>query len=348
MLVPICWWAGESLKPWIRSTVLAFIPIAITGLIFGGYLVGALSITTSTTSITTGINYPTFVQSNETKNSGLGLELSLSLNSTLFAQGQEISINITEYNTLQSNNTLAREDNWSVSGLSLGPCSGNLPIGFEVFPGYYSTSNITQAPASQAIRLYQPGVYSCPALFFVNSYAFQPNSDIASIGYQCTPAPCYSPITISGSIAFNGSWSGGDENGGGAVHNPLGTGFYTVVGGDEWGQLILLHFVVTQINGPIKIGSVTFEIPWRYVGNVTLSGNESSCVVLRLPCPSNPQNSAEEFVSTNGTIAYAETAQICGPNVCTNYTIVLVDNNLYCVNPNSNIPSELDCPSILS
>jgi hypothetical protein len=50
-----------------------------------------------------------------------GLTLSLTMNSTRFKPGEEISFKITEYNTLQSTNRIEVSGNWPLPGLTLGP-----------------------------------------------------------------------------------------------------------------------------------------------------------------------------------------------------------------------------------
>lgn len=100
--------------------------------------------------------------------------------------------------------------------------------------------------------------------------------------------------------------------------------------------------------GGVSIGGVRFGSQWQYAGNVTLSGSQSVCYVLRLPCAANPQNEAEKLVSSNGSVAYVETANGCGPQTCVSWTIVLMGNSLYCVTPKSNIQSEPLCPSLIT
>ena len=95
----------------------------------------------------------------------------------------------------------------------------------------------------------------------------------------------------------------------------------------------------------VSINGIQFGSQWSYAGNVTLSGSQSVCYVLRLPCASDPHNEAEKLVSSSGSVAYVETANGCGPQTCVSWTIVLMGNNLYCVTPRSNIQSQPLCPS---
>jgi phenolic acid decarboxylase len=76
----------------------------------------------------------------------------------------------------------------------------------------------------------------------VNAYVFQPSSDIASVFYfdSFDPNPDLIDFKISSGITVTGYWLNGQET---TPHN-FTPGVYTVVGGDEWGALAVLHFVV--------------------------------------------------------------------------------------------------------
>ncbi len=88
-------------------------------------------------------------------------------------------------------------------------------------------------------RLYQPGVYACPAMFIVNGYSFQPLSDNASLGTLSTGAVT---IPMSSLVNTNGSWTGRMV---GSTFNEFQPGVFTVVGGDEWGDVAIVHFSVS-------------------------------------------------------------------------------------------------------
>ena len=100
--------------------------------------------------------------------------------------------------------------------------------------------------------------------------------------------------------------------------------------------------ISTHENTTFAVGSVEFSGAWHYVGNITLTGEQSVCYILRLPCPSNPSNSAMAF-SDGASTAYVEFA-----NGNIEYTIVLINGELYCVSPNDSIPSEPGCPGVIS
>lgn len=324
--------------------VFGFVPIIVIGLVFGLYLSASVNTSTSV------MNYSSYNPSNQTSNSAMALELSLSINSIYYTPGQEISLNISEFNTLPETNNLSSAYNWSIPGLSLGPCGSSLPIGMEVFRGYFASNNISQA-STDSLQIYEPGLYACPLVEVAHSFSFAPESDNVSIIYECSPS-CYTPtVPDTGSLDFKGSWAYNNKTGAEGF-STLSQGIYTAVGGDEWGDLVMLHFVVESPalynQYVVRIGSANFSSLWRYVGNVTLSGSESACEILRLPCSTNPQNQAEELLNSDGRVAYVETIDVCGPTGCTNWTVVLISNSLYCVSPESSIASQRSCPNLIN
>jgi len=176
--------------------------------------------------------------SSTTSESVNGLILSLSLNSTTFKPGQEISVVIDEQNTLATENNVSASNSWPLKGLSLGPCGTvNYPIGVAIFQGYFTSSNVSSATP---LQLYKPGIYHCPAILGdINAYVFQPSSDIASVLSDSDPTP-WLTNKMSSEIAVTGYWINGQE----ATLSNFTPAVYTVVGGDEWGASAVLHFVV--------------------------------------------------------------------------------------------------------
>jgi hypothetical protein len=168
-----------------------------------------------------------------------GLILSLALNSTTFQPGQEISVVIDEQNTLATVNNVFASNSWPLRGLSVGPCGTlNYPFGVAIFQGYYTSSNVSSA---KQLQLYKPGIYFCPTMLAeINAYAFQPSSDNASVFGSCNPNPCINDFKIESEVTVTGYWLNGQE----ATFGNFTPGVYTVVGGDEWGALAVLHFVV--------------------------------------------------------------------------------------------------------
>jgi hypothetical protein len=203
------------------------------------------------TTASSGGLYTQFANSSEIVNETIGLELSLSINSTLISSGQSLLINITELNTLsRMNNVLVAED-WAMNGLTL-PCgeitsaSISTPIGIAVIKGYYTTDNVSAASQINFVNFTQPDTFCAPFLPFVTfSYYFRQNSDVASPVYcsgNCgvVNVPEY---RIGELVPVSGNWTN-------TASQPklvvLAPGVYTVAGGDEWGNLEVLHFQTTK------------------------------------------------------------------------------------------------------
>jgi hypothetical protein len=186
---------------------------------------------------------PEFAGKNSTtSNSANGLSLVLSLNSTIMQSGQGISVILEEQNTLPKVNEVSASTNWPLNGLKVGPCGPlNYPIGVAIFQGYYVAANISSA---KPLQLYEPGVYACPMILAkIDAYTFQPLSSTADIVGSCGSSSCFTERIYS-NVTANGYWNEGLL--GGATFTHFNPGTYTVVAGDEWGALAILHFLVGQ------------------------------------------------------------------------------------------------------
>lgn len=175
---------------------------------------------------------------NTSSKSANGLMLSLSLNATTFQPGQEISVVIDEQNTLATENNVTASYSWPLEGLSLGnPCK-TYPMGMAIFQGYYTSSNVSSATP---LRIYSPSnVTSCGFPPAVSYYSFAPLSDIANVFIIGDLNPSLTDFKIRSEITVTGYWLNSQET----TPNNFTPGVYTVVGGDEWGALAVLHFVV--------------------------------------------------------------------------------------------------------
>jgi len=172
-----------------------------------------------------------------------GLNLSLSLGSTLISPGRAISVGIDEWNTLPQENVVPSASDWPLQGLTLGPCGTNLPVGIEIVQGFYTSSNISSA---QALQLSEPGIYSCPLILQVSSYTFEPSSDVAGIVGSCDSSPCFTE-SVNSTTYVSGHWTAT------SAFSNFTLGEYTVVGGDEWGALAILHFAVVEGNSTTSV-----------------------------------------------------------------------------------------------
>ncbi len=101
--------------------------------------------------------------------------------------------------------------------------------GFEVLQGNYDSNNFT---VGNALWL-QPQIFigNCVGggMAYNNSYVFQPLS---------------ARNILSG--AYVGYWSGQSSANEMSSFAPFALGTYTVLAGDQWGQVVILHFRVTS------------------------------------------------------------------------------------------------------
>lgn len=183
---------------------------------------------------------PTFSMSGSTVsavNSTLGLSLQLFAAPSNLSGSLAISAQVVNFRNVSNNVT--GQDNWSYPVDSLNPsspCDSPGEVGFGIFQGYYDQSNYTKATT---LTLYNPTfTYLCTTQAFPNTfYSFQPHSDLVEIAYA---GSLYNE-TISLFEQIGGYWSGEYATG---TYHVFPTGSYTIIAADEWGQVVLLHFVV--------------------------------------------------------------------------------------------------------
>lgn len=164
------------------------------------------------------------------------LDLSLTLNASTISSGQGITATVEDSNTLSAPLNVSASADWPIGSLALGPCGTlNYPVGIAVLQGDYNLSNVSSV---SALEIFQPGVYACPMILSsIQSFLFQPSSDNATVYGSCEPGGACLTETAESAVAFSGYWSGG-------TFVPFPSGVYTVVAGDEWGDIAILHFVV--------------------------------------------------------------------------------------------------------
>ena len=166
------------------------------------------------------------------------LQLRLSLNATTLAPGQTFSITVSEYNTLTTTNNVTAASSWDLDGLELGPCGHSYgptqgPLGVEVFYGHYAEANVSQA---EPLSIY-PFPVACPQFIrLITGFYFQPLSDNA----YWLPSFGGNGTAVAGSVAVSNEYPNPSSTG-----QLLSPGAYTVVGGDEWGNLLFLYVQVT-------------------------------------------------------------------------------------------------------
>jgi hypothetical protein len=223
----------EKFRLGIRISVF----VALAALICAAVLLSASSEPTATATYTS----ITLDQYSSTVISSYGLNLTLSLNSTTYHPGEQISVTIDEKNILAVANNIQAANAWPVQGLSVGPCGTlNYPFGISILEGYYDAKSVS---AITPLQLFDPNAsYHCPAILAAVSYDFKPWSDIAAIytGYDSEPWS----INMTTEVTSAGFWTvtHGHPT---WIFSNFTPGIYTVVGGDEWGALVILHFTIS-------------------------------------------------------------------------------------------------------
>jgi hypothetical protein len=211
--------------------------IALLFLTFLLLLIGCSGLIHSSSQTITG---PEGINS-AASNSVSGLSLSLSLDSAAYQPGQTVNITVDEINTLKKTNNVSAEGNWAFPGFSVGPCGTlNYPFGIAIFQGYYTAGDLASV---MPLKLDNPNaVYPCPMILSdINTYAFQSSGDTADV-FQLGGIDPVLTETMNAQIHPTGYWTGSPN---GALTN-FAPGVYTVVAGDEWGALVVLHFTVSQ------------------------------------------------------------------------------------------------------
>jgi len=168
-----------------------------------------------------------------------GLELSLTLNATDLSAGRGVAITVGEANLGTAPINVSASKDWPLQGLAVGACGAlNYPVGVAVLSGNYAVSNVS---SGMALQIYQPGVSSCPMILAgIGSFVFQASSDNATIFGSCQQGGggCLSE-TVNATVSVRGYW-------GGDAFKSFPSGIYSVVAGDEWGGIVILHFAVTS------------------------------------------------------------------------------------------------------
>jgi hypothetical protein len=163
------------------------------------------------------------------------LHLSLSTNSSYIQYGHAIGIDISVNNTSPDTVTIDAASNPPRDDLNTGPCD-NVPFGIAILKGFYTQDNMT---GISSIPLFP--IPPCPLIPSHKSFTFQPLSTQASMEcggmFSCTGSETMERhLSISGSLRYTSQ-------------GPFDTGVYTIVGGDEWGRVVIQHFTVTNSSG---------------------------------------------------------------------------------------------------
>jgi hypothetical protein len=171
------------------------------------------------------------------------LQLTLTVNSANIDYGKPLSLTIDLSNTENRWNNVSAANNWPLPNLTLsqGCSTYGEPYGIILARGYL-VNNLTLGMPLNVFSSANPSANStfgaitdCPFhVPEVSYYQFHPLSDFAERYYYLTGTRMNTTLTL------NGYWTG---NGSFRYFDP---GSYTLICGDEWGQLTALHIHVHE------------------------------------------------------------------------------------------------------
>jgi hypothetical protein len=173
----------------------------------------------------------------------LGVQLVLSVSPSAGPHATAFAVNATVWNTLSRPNNVTGVDNYH--GVELNPLCNTGPVTFEVLKGYFTVANFTTGTVL-SIHGVQNMMCVVPTSA-LGYYVFQPHSDVftaplagqAMRGQPSTASMTTRSATAAASLV--NIYSSGLAN-----PEPFPPGTYTVVAADNWGQLALVHFEVTD------------------------------------------------------------------------------------------------------
>ena len=186
-----------------------------------------------------------------TTNPSTGLEFTMSLNSSTVQEGHDLGVLVNLINTLDRANNVTGAEAWLLTDQSESSpsmnCAQNDPFRIEVLRGYYDLSNFSKGTPldftvfrppfgmNQCLFYIRAADHNAPPLFVSyskNHYVFSPMSNEAqwiASGLQAVDQKAVmSETMLLRPALFSNS-----------------TGVFTVVGGDEWGDLEVEHFTLT-------------------------------------------------------------------------------------------------------
>jgi hypothetical protein len=245
------------MAPRRKGIGIIFLVIAIIVIILIGIVAFILSVrpseeplpTTSATTTTQTILSPNPGGSSSSSSSSSSDDLSftMALDPSSIVNGSAVEVEMNLYNTLNKTNLVSPADDWQLTNqsevsnsTSFGPaaCSGSMgPYRVEVLSGFYGLGNYTSgAPLSIF-----PWPAPSPAYNYCGTYVIE-HSWLGSTSYVFEPQSDNATL----SLPDQGSWKTPMSLT--VVLKPLDVTFpvgrYTVVAGDEWGDLLVAHFVV--------------------------------------------------------------------------------------------------------
>jgi DNA-binding transcriptional ArsR family regulator len=182
----------------------------------------------------------------------IALRLTVSVNSTVVATNQTVTVGVFVSNVLTHFNNITASNQWGYAfptglcGKTFGPLIDWAPYNLALFSGFYTLANVSEGTPIPIY--YQPpanytGPYFCPLIMVgITSFDFYPSSGTAVVNRQVSQSPA-EVDTIGATLTLG---VGTTSNSGWGYPVTFSPGVYTVLAGDEWGQLAVIHFVVSQ------------------------------------------------------------------------------------------------------
>ncbi|MDG6999640.1 MAG: hypothetical protein JRN15_11045 [Nitrososphaerota archaeon] len=170
--------------------------------------------------------------------------LSLYLSAVVTSNGS-VMITVDANNTRGTTNNVTVSNEWQYSPQTLNPynpCGAPGPVGLAIFRGYYDMGNFTGA---QSLILYDASVtYMCTtAVYAPNSYyLFSSHSDRATFVNPLYPQKFNTTLSLS--FTAKGFWS--TNSGVSTTFHSFPVGTYTILGADEWGNIVLVHLQISH------------------------------------------------------------------------------------------------------
>ncbi|MHB8568514.1 MAG: hypothetical protein ACYC7D_14950 [Nitrososphaerales archaeon] len=298
------------------SALVVIALVIIIGL--GVYLNGTFNFTSSsyTSNSLTHASPPTQTTRAVTTSSN-NLAFTMLLNSSTVQAGQVMGVSLNLFNTLDGTNNVTGAQNWNLTdqseqGEPSFNCAQNDVFRIEVINGYYGFSNYSNGSPLDVLP-FQPPLGFNQCLLYVraanssaspisdqnygqNYYVFNPESNVAQWKTAGTyTTGCSSCDNLN---QTNGGCNPCDAINQRAVMNETiilkpslfasTAGVFTIVAGDEWGQIVILHFRVIAPFTPSLNAICLEEMP----ANATIENFQNSTFIgYRVSMP-------------NGTISY--------------------------------------------
>jgi hypothetical protein len=162
--------------------------------------------------------------------------LNLELNTTRTVSGDFIAFTIWINNTSRQVNNVTAANSWPATNLTtISSCEPALPISLGVMKGYFTTDNFSLGSIfplqhTSPPCLVETGAQAPPLSYFL----FQPYGPIALVRVSGSIIQ----LNVTTTIPSNGYIVGGNTV-------PF-SGVFTAVGADEWGDVVLTHFMTTS------------------------------------------------------------------------------------------------------